>query len=216
MAEPITRDHPVARQYDRWASVYDWLWRKYVDRTLAVLQTWTALQPGERVLDVGCGTGAFEQRLIAAGADNEIVGVDLSVKMLERARTKLAAHPHVAFQQADAHDLPFADDRFDVVVSASTFHYFDDPERALSEMGRVLCPGGRLVVLDWCRDFWTCRVMDRVLGVIDPAHRRCFTLGEMRAFIAETSLTLCQAERFRVSWFWWGMMIIEAVQPERT
>lgn len=210
--EPPPQAHPVTRQYDRWASIYDTLWQWYVDQTLPVLQNWAALRSGERVLDVGCGTGAFEQRVVDSGADNEIVGVDLSENMLARARAKLADHSQISFRQADVHDLPFEDATFDVIVSASTFHYFDAPEQALDEMARVLRSGGRLVVLDWCQDFWMCQMMDVVLGIADPAYQRCFTLDEMRAFIAETPLALRRVERLRVGWIW-GMMIVEAVRP---
>lgn len=210
MNEADVSDHPVARQYDRWASVYDRLWRHYIDRTLPVLETWASLQPGERVLDVGCGTGAFEERVVAAGGSHELVGVDLSPNMLRQAQAKLAAHPQVTFQQADVHALPFDDDRFDVVVSASTFHYFDKPEHALIEMARVLRPGGRLVILDWCQDFLMCRVMDAVLGVADPAYQRCFTLNEMRTFVQRAPLSWQAGERLRVGWIW-GMMVVEAV-----
>jgi ubiquinone/menaquinone biosynthesis C-methylase UbiE len=201
--------HPVARQYDRWASVYDWLWRHYIDQTLPVLEVGATIQPGEQVLDVGCGTGAFEERLLADEAPPTIVGIDLSARMLRRARTKLADAPQVTFQQADVHDLPFADARFDVVVSASTFHYFDDPDRALAEMARVLRPGGRLVILDWCQDFWMCRAMDAVLGVTDPAYQRCFFLDEMRAFVQRSPLSWKTGRRLRVGWVW-GMMLVEA------
>jgi ubiquinone/menaquinone biosynthesis C-methylase UbiE len=206
---PDTARHPVARQYDRWASVYDRLWRHYVDQTVPVVRGAAALQPGERVLDVGCGTGAFEERVVAAGGAHELVGIDLSPNMLRHARAKLADHSHVTFRQADVHMLPFEDGAFDVVVSASTFHYVDDPERALAEITRVLRPGGRMVILDWCQDFWMCRVMDAVLSVADPAYHRCFTLDEMRAFVDQASLVWTNGERLRVGWIW-GMMIIEA------
>ena len=209
MDNSATDDHPVAQQYDRWATVYDRLWQWYIHQTLSVLQSWAALQPGERVLDVGCGTGAFEERIVATGVDNEIVGVDLSTEMLAQARAKHASHPQIMFRQADVHALPFDTGRFDVVVSASTFHYFDNPERALAEMARVLRPGGRLVILDWCRDFWTCRLMDTVLSVADPAYQHCFTLDEMHTFITQTPLTQRRAERLRVGWRW-GMMVVEA------
>lgn len=210
MSEQSTGTHPVARQYDRWASVYDRLWRHYIDQTLPVLDAWAALQPDERVLDVGCGTGAFEARHVRAGAQNEFVGIDLSANMLHQARAKLANAPQVTFRQADVHAMPFDDDRFDVVVSASTFHYADDANQALAEMARVLRPGGRMVILDWCQDFWMCRVMDTVLSVADPAYHWCFTLNEMHAFIDRAPLQWQRGKRLRVGWVW-GMMIVEAM-----
>lgn len=209
MNETDAPDHPVARQYDRWAAVYDRLWRRYVEQTIPVLWDAAGLQPDERVLDVGCGTGAFEERIVATGAGNDVVGVDLSTNMLNQARAKFATTPQIRFQQADVHALPFDADRFDVVVSGNTFHYFDEPGRALAEMARVLRPGGRIVILDWCQDFWTCRVMDRVLGVVDPAYQRCYSLGEMQAFVRRAPLTWQKGTRLRVGWIW-GMMVVEA------
>lgn len=209
MREPPPSSETVARQYDRWAAIYDGVWRGYIDRTLGVLEAWAALRPGERVLDVGCGTGAFEARIAASGAGNELVGIDLSAQMLDRARDKLAGRPQATFQRADAHALPFDDDRFDVAVSASAFHYFADPGQVLTEIARVVRPGGRFVLLDWCRDFWTCRLLDRVLQVVDPAHRRAFTLAETQSCFAGRPLAVRRAERLRVGWVW-GMMVVEA------
>lgn len=69
-----------------------------------------------------------------------MVGIDLSGKLLDIARQKWQPFPQVTFQPACALALPFADQTFDVVVSVSAFHYFDDPMRALGEMKRVLKP----------------------------------------------------------------------------
>jgi len=209
MRRAETVDHPVAQQYDRWAAVYDQLWQRYVNQTVPLLEAWARVEPDERVLDVGCGTGAFEERLVKAGAAGDVVGVDLSPNMLRQARAKLAEAPTLAFQQADVHALPFDNDGFDVAVSASTFHYFEDPDQALMEIAHVLRPGGRLVVLDWCQDFWMCRTMDAVLRVADPAYQRCFTLDEVRSFVHRSPLTWARGRRTRVGWVW-GMMIIEA------
>jgi len=71
-----------------------------------------------------------------------MVGVDLSVKMLEIAREKCQAYPNVTFCTASSSALPFPDRSFDMVVSTSALHYFDQPEVSLGEMRRVLKPGG--------------------------------------------------------------------------
>lgn len=199
----------VQRQYDRWAPVYDALWGRYARRTLRVLDAWAAAAPHEAVLDVGCGTGAFEARLLARYPSQRITGVDLSARMVAVAREKLSGYPSAAFVQAPASALPFADGAFDVVVSASVFHYFEDPHAALGEMQRVLRPGGRLVLLDWCRDFWTCRVMDAVLTLLDPAHRTCYTLADLLAMLRHAGLAVRRFERFRLDLIW-GLMITEA------
>jgi SAM-dependent methyltransferase len=118
---------------------------------------------GARVLEVGCGTGVLT-RLLGTWPDvATVVGVDIAPTLLERAR-ELAAHlPNVTFQQADAQELPFADDCFDVVIFDSTLSHVPRPDRALAEALRVLRPGGRLAAFDG--DYATTTV---ALGDHDP------------------------------------------------
>ena len=75
--------------------------------------------------------------------------VDLSEQMLVQAKQKLQAFPHIDFQLATVRSLPFPDHRFNVVISANSFHYFDSPIEPLLEVQRVLKSDGRLVLLDW-------------------------------------------------------------------
>jgi ubiquinone/menaquinone biosynthesis C-methylase UbiE len=204
------QDSSVPKQYDAWARVYDLFWARYVNKTIPVLQRAANVQAGERVLDLACGTGEFERRLLEETPDANVVGVDLAPGMVERARSKLDGRSGVRFEQADVHALPFDDGAFDVAVCANTFHYFTYPEEVLSEARRVLRPGGRLVVLDWCRDFWTCRVMDAVLPLIDPAYQHCYTLDELRGLLRAAEFSTRRSFRYRFDLIW-GMMVVEAV-----
>jgi hypothetical protein len=74
----------------------------------------------------------------------------------------------------------------------------------------VLIPNGRLVMLDWCRDFWTCRVMDAVLRILDPAYQHCYTLGEMRSLLERADFALQDQFRYRFDLVW-GMMVVDVV-----
>ena len=203
------QDTTVAEQYDVWARVYDVLWRRYTEKTLPVLQRAAAVRGGEQVLDLASGTGELARRLDGSVPELRLVGVDLSATMIERARRRLGDRPGLRVERADAHDLPFDDASFDTVLCANTFHYFSAPAQVLAEVERVLRADGRLILLDWCRDFWTCRAMDAVLRRVDPAHHTCYTLDELRG--------LLQAARFDVGWSFryrfdliWGMMVVEA------
>jgi demethylmenaquinone methyltransferase/2-methoxy-6-polyprenyl-1,4-benzoquinol methylase len=105
---------------------------------------------GSRALDVCTGTGdlAFElsQRV---GPSGVVTGVDFSEQMLERARAKAAARgSDVTFQQADALELPFAEDAFDAATVAFGARNLADLDRGLAEMTRVVRPGGTVVVLE--------------------------------------------------------------------
>jgi len=211
---PAQQDSTVAAQYDAWARVYDWVWARYVNQTLPVLRRAADVTAGERVLDLACGTGELERRVLEATPEAQIVGVDLAPTMIERARHKLGGTASVRFEQADVHDLPFADASFDVVTCANTFHYFSRPSVVLREAARVLRPEGRLVLLDWCRDFWTCRAMDALLRWTDPAYRTCYTLGELKTLLGAMSLRPRYGFRYRFDGIW-GMMVVEAVRPQR-
>lgn len=111
----------------------------------SVLEEVVAVAP-ERVLDVGCGTGALAQLVLEALPDCKLEGVDLSSAMLDRARQRLG--DRVALHEADSEHLPFADETFDVVYCNDSFHHYPDPRRAAFEAWRVLRPGGVLVVGD--------------------------------------------------------------------
>lgn len=198
----------VRRQYDRQSRVYDRLWSGYVRRTHDALAAYARVQPGERVLDVGCGTGAFLQRLAARHPEQPLTGLDLSPGMLAVARRRLAGYPHVELVEASAQALPFPDGRFDVVVSASVLHYWRDPVGGLAEAARVLRPGGRIALLDWSADFWWMRLMDRVLRVTDAAHARTLSSEALAAALRQSGFRDVEVVRRRLGI--WGVMLAAA------
>jgi len=110
------------------------------------------LQPGQRVLDVGCGTGTFVTLIQERYRDVEVVGLDPDPKALARARRKSerGGFP-IQLDQGFAADLPYADASFDRVFSCFMFHHLPAEERAatLREVRRVLRPAGRLHLLDF-------------------------------------------------------------------
>lgn len=103
------------------------------------------LEPGDRVLDVACGTGvATRLAAEAVGPDGTVAGLDANPGMLEVART--VAPDAIDWYQAAAEDIPLPDASFDVVLCSMGLQFFPDKAQALREMHRVLAPGGRTVV----------------------------------------------------------------------
>lgn len=105
------------------------------------------LQPNQRVLDIACGTGVLARGIAERnGRSARVVGLDINEGMLAVAR-RLA--PHIEWQHSPAEALPFPDESFDTVVSQFGLMFFDDRRAAITEMLRVLRPGGRLAVAVW-------------------------------------------------------------------
>jgi len=109
------------------------------------------VQPTDHVLDVGCGTGDTTREAARLAAEGDVLGVDLSTGMLARGRERAAEEglTNVTFQQADAQVEPFADGRFDVVISRFGVMFFADPVAAFANLARATRPGGRLALVVW-------------------------------------------------------------------
>ena len=137
-----------------WVWLYDLLGTKM--RTgRETLRKLADLRPGESVLDVGCGTGTLALALAADNATAAVTGIDPSPEMVQLARRKATkAGRHVTFEVGVVEDLPFADESFDLVTSSLMWHHLPDEIRgaALTEVRRVLKPGGRFVLMDFARE----------------------------------------------------------------
>ncbi len=113
------------------------------------------IQPGEQVLDVGCGTGTLAMEVARrVGRAGRVAGVDPGPQQIARARAKAARrHLPIEFQIGVIEQLAFPDQTFDVVVSTLMMHHLPAPlkRQGLAEIARVLKPGGRLVIADFKR-----------------------------------------------------------------
>ena len=145
-----TRGHTLGapRLYDTVVDVF------FFGRRRASFQALIAaagVQPGQRVLDVGCGTGYFARLLTqAVGPEGLVVGIDPSREMIAYATRKAGRARNRQFQVGTAESLDFPADHFDVVVSSLVMHHLPEDLRvpALREMRRVLRPGGKLLVAE--------------------------------------------------------------------
>src|SRR5262245_5732516 len=174
-----------------WAAGYDLLVRLFFlghersfrDRLVQLAH----LEPGESVLDIGCGTGslaiAAKHRVGPAGT---VWGIDASPEMIERARRKASkARVEVHFADAVVERMPFPDGQFDVVLSTMMLHHLPGPARraCLRETARVLKPGGRVLLVDFGGR------PDGVAGLFDRFHRHGrVALSEILALFQEAGL----------------------------
>jgi len=147
-------------------------------------------QKSDRVLDVACGWGfvclAFSRHV------KQVVGVDLTPEMIDLAR-KVAAERGVAnveYAEGEAEDLRFGAGSFEIVACRFTFHHLGDPEKALSEMKRVLTPDGRIVLYDCVAssDARKAKVHNAIELARDASHVKMYTDKEYQAFFKKCGL----------------------------
>jgi len=143
----VLEDKANARLFYKYLSkVYDrinpFIWNEEMrDEALE----WLAIDEGDRVLDVGCGTGFATEGLLRYTDD--VHGLDQSRHQMEKAFEKFGSRDRVRFYRGDAERLPFADDSFDVVWSSGSIEYWPNPVAALAEFRRVVKPGHRVLVV---------------------------------------------------------------------
>jgi ubiquinone/menaquinone biosynthesis C-methylase UbiE len=186
--------------WDLAAALYEPLWRDQLAPAQKHLMVCAGLAPGERVLDVACGTGMVA---LDAGArvspGGQVVGIDLSGRMIEMARQRAQRErsANVRFERMDAESLVLPDGSFDVALCALGLMYLPSPEQAVLEMNRILRPGGRIGLAVWgerSRCGWA-----ELFPIVDAevASEVCplfFRLGQ-----ADTLAEVCSSAGFHVT-----------------
>jgi ubiquinone/menaquinone biosynthesis C-methylase UbiE len=174
-----------ARKWDARAERYDrallGLMKLIQRRTLAL----AALRPGMSFLDIGCGTGwavRYAAHLLAG--QGRFHGIDLSPRMIARAKENAGEGSDLCFQVGDAEALPFGNESFDLVICTNSFHHYRDPQRVLGEIHRVLKPGGELRLTDPTADDFVGRMMERRQRRKEPEHVRFYTSEQYREMFA--------------------------------
>ena len=180
----------VRRTFTDWAPRYDathaWHLLKRREARLAL-----EVQPGDRVLEIACGTGLnFPHLRQLIGERGRVVGVDLTPAMLDLARQAIARRgwQNVAVREADAAQLPFADAAFEKVFCAFALNIIPEYEQAVAEARRVLVPGGRFVSLEMqvmdasSLSGWLGQVAHRLMGLcaVDTSHRTLEAVQALR------------------------------------
>nr|VFJ65526.1 MAG: Methyltransferase domain-containing protein [Candidatus Kentron sp. DK] len=160
----LTFDHELTKRVEALYRTRD-----AIERRGAVMAS-LGLKTGEQVLDIGTGFGFMAAEMADyVGPNGQIHGIDLSESMLGMARERCADKPWVTFRSGDALTLPVADASFDVAVSVQVYELVADVAKALSEMHRVLRPGGRGVIVstDWEAIAWQASDQERMKRVLD-------------------------------------------------
>jgi ubiquinone/menaquinone biosynthesis C-methylase UbiE len=150
---PDSPDQKLQSEFNQWAQAGEGekMERHHLDITEKTLRKMN-LRPGERVLDLGCGSGWATRllaRLVASGTEGfgQVVGLDVSDEMIRQARAASADFDNILYVWGSATQIPWEENFFDKVLSVESFYYYPDQDRALAELFRVMAPHGRLFIL---------------------------------------------------------------------
>jgi ubiquinone/menaquinone biosynthesis C-methylase UbiE len=190
----------VHREYAQTANHYEARWADYVARSHG--PALTQLPPGfsGRLLDAGCGTGLLLARLARQCPATQLVGIDLTSKMLAVARHRLPQS--VGLAVATLESLPFDSGAFDWVVSTSVLHFAKSPEVAVRELARVMAPGGQLLVTDWDGDAWSMRLLGQWMRWSAPEARPALTRAQLQRLLVSAGLHPKPTQLTRLRWPW--------------
>jgi len=146
-------DERLKLEFNRWAEEGEGekMERHHLDITEKTIRRMN-LRPGERVLDLGCGSGWATRllaRLVADGPEGfgQVVGIDVSDGMIRQARAASKDFENILYVWGSSQQIPWEENFFDKVLSVESFYYYSDQDRALTELFRVMAPRGRLFIL---------------------------------------------------------------------
>jgi arsenite methyltransferase len=148
-----TPDEKLQQEFNRWAEAGEGekMERHHLNITEKTIRLMD-LRPGERVLDLGCGSGWATRllaRMVGEGPEGfgQVVGIDVSDEMIRQARTASKEFENIFYAWGSAEQIPWEENFFDKVLSVESFYYYADQDRALNELFRVMAPRGRLFIL---------------------------------------------------------------------
>ena len=167
-----------------------------------------------RVLDVACGTGLLLKQLLAQVPGIEAYALDASAVMLAQARVALQDQPHVHLEcmqirKGMASNLPYAQKHFDLITCTNALHDIPEAVALLSGLGRLLAPGGQLVVEDFAprqpRLIWA--AIEWFLQQIEGNTVHAYTLREALSLCKQAGLHVAIEKGFIIDWLWHGWVL---------
>jgi ubiquinone/menaquinone biosynthesis C-methylase UbiE len=187
-------------KWDKWAEIADGkgLMFDYLRNTQSSLISILDLKENQKFLDIGCGTGwAVGLAARAAGNKGSFYGVDLSPKMIEKAKENFAGNDNFYFYEANSESLPLEDNFFDNIICTNSFHHYLNPEIAMNEIHRVLKPGGKIFILDPTADSWFIKAIDKIIKLFEPQHVKIYSSEEFRNLIEGAGLSYSGSQEIK-------------------
>ena len=152
------------------------------------------------ILDIGCGTGwALGQAANLIDNKGSFYGVDLSAKMIEKAKENFKTKENFHFIKANAESIPLDDNLFDFIICTNSFHHYFNPDKALKEMYRLLKIGGKVYILDPTADIWIIKIIDKLAILLGHGHVKFYSTKEFKELIVGAGFKYEGQKTLRIS-----------------
>jgi ubiquinone/menaquinone biosynthesis C-methylase UbiE len=179
-------------KWDRWAKNVDDErgWRNNYLRTAQKdLVDLLELNESTRMLDIGCGTGrALGFAAQKNQGEGNYTGVDLSEKMIAKAKEDFKGLDNFHFLQSNAEAIPLLDNTFDIIICTNSFHHYLHPKKAIKEMSRLLKQKGRVYILDGTTDTRMMKLVDKIMRLFDKSHVKMYSTEKYQSFYTNTGI----------------------------
>jgi len=183
--------------WDRWAKSFDdatWV-NNYLRRSQSALVSLLDIKENMCFLDVGCGTGYALGRIAASiEGKGRFYGVDLSQKMIDKAKENFKDEDNFHFVKANAESIPLDSDLFDIIICTNSFHHYLNPVKALKEMRRLLKSAGKAYILDPTADSWFLRLADKLHKLTEHEHVKFYSTKEFQQMFGEAGLKCAETK----------------------
>ena len=197
-------------KWNSWANTFDskrYARFRFMQKRLVLM---LGLKGNQHLLDIGCGTGWAV--IYAASLVNNrggFYGIDISPKMIEKAKSNSADCSNVFFFQGNAEQLNFKDNFFDFIICSNSFHHYFRPDKVLSETYRVLKSKGRIYILDGTGDNFVIKIADKRAKKKDPTHVKMYSTQEYRELFFNAKLKYISSKSI------WGFYAIKVHIAEK-
>jgi ubiquinone/menaquinone biosynthesis C-methylase UbiE len=184
-------------KWDKWAESIDGKGFKYeyLRRAQNTLISILDIRENVHMLDIGCGTGrALGQAAKLANGKGLFYGVDLSAKMIEKAKENFKEGGNFHFVKSSSESIPLRNDLFEIIISTNSFHHYLNPGKAMNEIYRLLKPGGKVYILDPTADLLIVKIANKIIKLFEPGHVKLYSTQEFKNFITGAGLKYAGCE----------------------
>jgi ubiquinone/menaquinone biosynthesis C-methylase UbiE len=189
-----THDKATQDKFDKWADSFEQngkLFQYFQKKVIDIID----LKHKNSLLDLGCGTGwAVRYAAKYLKEDGHFYGIDISKRMIEKANELAKNIRNVMFYNTSSENLPFDNNSIDAVICSFSFHHYNNPEKALNEVTRVLKSKGRIHIIDITPDDLFMKLFDKLMKIVQKEHVKQYSSKEFKEMYTISKLEYIESK----------------------